>query len=109
MTPQGETYGSIVGDDTFPFRGSPQQRRRLMSCLMWHIDQSRFNRQQPFGPRHFPEGQVTVAAQRGECASGSQRLQVPPVQRSASCQILYARKGLLLACLDETVRAASRE
>ena len=52
---------------------------------------------------------MTVAAQRGKCPGGRQRLQVAAIERGASRQILHAREGLLLASLDETVRAASRK
>src|SRR6185437_6058332 len=108
MAPQGEAYGSIVSDDTFPFRGSPQERRGLMSLLR-RIDQSLFQRQRPLRPRDLPESQMTIAAQRGKSAGGSQRLEVAAIERRANSEVLYACERLLPASLDEAVRAALRK
>src|SRR5579885_2700536 len=107
MAAQSEADGSIVGDDAFPFRGSPQQRSGLESGLMQRIAQGGLERQWPFRSRNLPESQVPIAAQRGECARRGEGLEVSPIERGASRQIPYARERLLPASLDETIRAAS--
>ncbi len=74
--------------------------------LLRRIDQSRLERQWPLRPRHLPESQMSVAAQRGECARGSQGFEVAAIERRTGSQILHACERLLPASLDETIRAA---
>src|SRR6185437_10601465 len=102
-------YGSVVGNDALPFGRRPQQRSRLMSFRMGRIGQSRLERQRPLRPRHFPEGQMPVAAQRGECAGSSQGLEVAAIERRASRQILNAIERLRVASIDEAIRTVTRK
>src|SRR6185312_5230616 len=108
MASQREAYGSVVGNDALPFGRSPQQRSRLMSFRMGRIDQSRLERQRPLRPRHFPEGQMPVAAQRGECAGSSQGLEIAAIERRASRQILNAIERALSASLEKAIRTTAR-
>src|SRR5258708_314199 len=96
MTPKGKTNRGVVSDDALPFRRCFEQWPPFLETPRPLALRSQGRRS--FGTRHFPVGEMAIAAQRGQSAGRGQCLQIAPLERCAPREILDAFEAPLAAC-----------